>query len=126
MFSRKLYSKFIFSFINDIYKLYSASDYIISRSGAITLSQLSCVGKPIILIPSPNVAEDHQKINSLALSKRKAAIVIEEKFLEQKFKIAFDKLFESKELQKILSKNLKKMAKPNASKNIVQLIKEII
>ena len=116
----------IFSFINDIYKLYSASDYIISRSGAITLSELSCVGKPLILIPSPNVAEDHQKINSLALSKRKAAIVIEEKFLEQKFKIVFDKLFESKELQKILSKNLKKMAKPNASKNIVQLIKEII
>ena len=62
----------------------------------------------------------------MALSKRKAAIVIEEKFLEQKFKIAFDKLFESKELQNILSKNLKKMAKPNASKNIVQLIKEII
>ena len=62
----------------------------------------------------------------MALSKRKAAIVIEEKFLEQKFKIAFDKLFESKELQKILSKNLKKMAKPNASENIVQLIKEII
>jgi len=116
----------IFSFINDIYKLYSASDYIISRSGAITLSELSSVGKPLILIPSPNVAEDHQKINSLAFSKRKAAIVIEEKFLKQKFRIAFDKLFENKELQKTLSKNLKKMAKPNAGKNIVQLIKEII
>ncbi|MBJ24943.1 MAG: undecaprenyldiphospho-muramoylpentapeptide beta-N-acetylglucosaminyltransferase [Flavobacteriaceae bacterium] len=116
----------IFSFTNEIYKLYSASDYIISRSGAITLSELTCVGKPLILIPSPNVAEDHQRLNSLALSNRKAAIVIEEKFLDEKFRNDFDKLLSNKELQKTLSNNLKKMAKPNASKKIIQLIKEII
>ena len=116
----------IFSFTNEIYKLYSASDYIISRSGAITLSELACVGKPLILIPSPNVTEDHQKLNSKALSKRKAAIVIEEKFLDEKFKIGFEKLLSNKSLQMSLSTNLKKMAKPNASKNIVRLIKEII
>jgi len=116
----------VFSFINEIYKLYSASDYIISRSGAITLSELCCVGKPLILVPSPNVAEDHQKHNSLVLSKKKAAIVVEEKDLNKKFKKTFEKLFGDTDLQNMLSTNLKKMARPNANKEIVELIQEIL
>ena len=55
---------------------YAAADIIISRAGAGTISELCLVGKPVILIPSPNVAEDHQTKNAMALSERDAAILI--------------------------------------------------
>ena len=60
-------------------RLYSCADIIISRAGAATLSEISCVAKPAILIPSPNVAENHQFHNAKALENKNAAVVVTEK-----------------------------------------------
>src|SRR5690554_7808474 len=64
---------------------YAAADFIISRAGALSVSELCIVGKPVIFIPSPNVAEDHQTKNALAVTDREAAILIRENELDATF-----------------------------------------
>ena len=66
----------VHGFINRMDYAYAAADVIISRAGAGTISELCLVGKPVILVPSPNVAEDHQTKNAMALSDRDAAVLI--------------------------------------------------
>ena len=66
----------VHGFINRMDYAYAAADIIISRAGAGTISELCLVGKPVILIPSPNVAEDHQTKNAMALSEKDAAVLI--------------------------------------------------
>ena len=70
-------------------QLYSAADFIISRAGAGSISELSCLGKPVLLIPSPNVTANHQYYNAMALVREKAALMLEEKDLEDKFEKHF-------------------------------------
>ena len=65
----------ILAFVNEMDQLYASADFIISRAGAATLSELSCVGKPAILIPSPNVAENHQFHNAMAFANRNACLL---------------------------------------------------
>ena len=67
--------------------VYAAADFIISRAGAVSISELSCVGKPLILIPSPNVTADHQLKNAKALFEAKAAIMIRENELDKKYSV---------------------------------------
>lgn len=112
-----------------IYKMdlaYAVADVVISRAGALSVSELCMVGKPVIFIPSPNVAEDHQKKNALAIAQENAAILIEEKNLETQFEKVFFDLMNSEEEQKMLSQNIKKLAEPNATKAIADEVEKLL
>ena len=115
---------FVTDFIDEIESIYYSSDIIIARSGALTLSELAIVSKPSILIPSPNVAENHQLKNAKKIEEKNACICIEEKDLDIIFKSKLDLMIKDKNLRDTLSQNISLMAFPNASYNIVQLIKK--
>ena len=74
----------VHEFISRMDLAYSAADVVISRAGAGTISELCLVGKPVILVPSPNVAEDHQTKNALALAEKDAAVMIRDDELDSK------------------------------------------
>lgn len=105
---------------------YSAADIIISRAGAGTVSELCIVGKPVVFIPSPNVAEDHQTKNAMSLAEKDAAVVLSETHLEQGFRSLFFPLANSDEKMQSLSKNIKKLEKPFATSNIVDQIETLL
>ncbi len=116
----------VMPFIQDMASAYAVADMIISRAGAGTLSELAIVGKPVVLIPSPYVAEDHQTKNAQALAQKKAAVLIKEKDLENNFLSSLKHILTEDKASQSLSSNLKKMAKPNATKEIVDdILKEI-
>ncbi|MGB2086025.1 MAG: undecaprenyldiphospho-muramoylpentapeptide beta-N-acetylglucosaminyltransferase [Flavobacteriaceae bacterium] len=112
----------IYPFIKEMEYLYSVANFIISRAGAASISELCVVGKPVILIPSPNVAENHQYHNARALEEKQAALVIEEKNIQADFDTQFSTLISSSSLQQNLVDNIKKLAQPNATKAIVTSI----
>jgi len=116
----------VHAFLNRMDLVYAAADFIISRAGALSVSELCLVGKPVIFIPSPNVAEDHQTKNALAISKKNAALLIKESDLEEKFETELSNLISSEEMQLELSKNIKSLGKPNATKEIVAEIEKLI
>ena len=113
-------------FLDEINLAFSVSDFIISRAGASSVSELSIIGKPVIFIPSPNVAEDHQLKNAQAIVENDAAILVEEKNLEKDLKKKINMLNSSSELRNKLSKNIKKLAFVNATNDIVNEIKKIM
>lgn len=113
-------------FINTMDLAYAASDVIISRAGASSVSELCLVGKPVIFIPSPNVAEDHQTKNALAVVEKKAAIMVKEKDLDQTFETVFSDLIASTDLQNKLRTNIKALALPEATKHIVDEIEKLL
>jgi UDP-N-acetylglucosamine--N-acetylmuramyl-(pentapeptide) pyrophosphoryl-undecaprenol N-acetylglucosamine transferase len=114
------------AFIDRMDLVYAAADFVVSRSGASSVSELSIVGKPTIFIPSPNVAEDHQTKNAKAIVDKNGAILIKESELNASFETIFSDLINNKEKQENLSENIKKLALPNATKNIVEEIKKLI
>ena len=116
----------VHAFLNRMDLAYSAADFIISRAGALSVSELCLVGKPVIFIPSPNVAEDHQTKNAMAISEKDAALLIKENDLDSTFENEFSELISSEEKQKALSKNIKKLAKPSATKDIVEEIEKLL
>jgi len=116
----------VVSFIDRMDLVYAAADFIISRSGASSVSELCIVGKPTIFIPSPNVAEDHQTKNAKAICDKNGAILIRESELDTDFETVFKDLISNEEKQKSLSQNIKKLAKPNATKDIVSEIVKLI
>ena len=114
------------AFIDRMDLVYVAADVVISRSGASSVSELCIVGKPTIFIPSPNVAEDHQTKNAKAISDKNGAILIKESELDAKFETFFSDLISNESKQAELSQNIKKLAKPNATKDIVEEIIKLI
>ena len=116
----------VYAFLNRMDLVYAAADIIISRAGALSVSELCLVGKPVIFIPSPNVAEDHQTKNALAISKKNAALLIKESELEERFEKELFNLISSEEIQIELSRNIKSLGKPNAAKEIVAEIERMI
>ena len=113
----------VHGFINRMEYAYAAADIIVSRAGAGTISELCLVGKPVILIPSPNVAEDHQTRNAEALSTRGAAVLIAD---DKAAKILVDeviKLVSDKSRRDVLSSNMLKMADKEAD---VRIAKEVL
>lgn len=97
-------------FISDMATAYSAADLIISRAGAGSISEFCLLGKPVILVPSPNVAEDHQTKNALALVNKNAALYVKDAEAKD---LLIDKAIETvnhPELLKNLSKNISKLA----------------
>ena len=116
----------VVAFIDRMDLVYAAADFIISRAGASSVSELCLVGKPVIFIPSPNVAEDHQTKNAMAIVDKNGAILIKESELDSSFEPIFSNLISNENLQKELSENIKKLAKPNATKDIVEEIVKLI
>jgi UDP-N-acetylglucosamine--N-acetylmuramyl-(pentapeptide) pyrophosphoryl-undecaprenol N-acetylglucosamine transferase len=116
----------VVAFIDRMDLVYASADFIISRAGASSVSELCLVGKPVIFIPSPNVAEDHQTKNARAIVDKNGAILIKESELDSSFKPIFSNLISNENLQKELSESIKKLAKPNATKDIVEQIVKLI
>lgn len=116
----------VHEFLNTMDLAYAAADVVVSRAGASSVSELCIVGKPVIFIPSPNVAEDHQTKNALAIVKNNAALMIKEDELEPDFESVFSKLITSSEKQKELGENIKKLALVNATKHIVDEVEKLL
>jgi len=115
----------VYQFINRMDFAYAASDIIISRAGASSVSELCIVGKPVIFIPSPNVAEDHQTKNAKSISDKHAAILLKESELET-FPIIFETLLKDEGKQLNLSENIKELGLPSATTDIVNEIEKIL
>ena len=113
-------------FIGDMAQAFAAADIVVSRAGAIALSELSSLGKACILVPSPNVAEDHQKKNALALVEKNAAILVEEKDICSSLFEQLELLLNNKNKQVQLASNCKGMDKPKAAEKIVDIIEGLI
>jgi len=113
-------------FIYQMDKAYAAANIIISRAGALSVSELSLVGKPTVFIPSPNVAEDHQTKNAMAIAKEDACLVIREQALDAEFELLFKDLINSPNTQERLSNNIKLLGKPNATNEIVAQVEKLI
>jgi len=114
-----------YAFLNKMELAYAAADILISRAGASSISELCIVGKPVIFIPSPNVAEDHQTKNALAVVNKNAALLLKESELEM-FQKMLSELLSDQKLQQTLSTNIKKLALPNATKDIVKEIEKLL
>ncbi|MFD1294698.1 undecaprenyldiphospho-muramoylpentapeptide beta-N-acetylglucosaminyltransferase [Lutibacter holmesii] len=125
----KKYDKLVgvqtYAFLNRMDLTYAAADVLISRAGASSISELCIVGKPVIFIPSPNVAEDHQTKNALSVVNKDAALLLKESEITV-FKTMFSELIKDEELQQKLSENIKKLALPNATKDIVKEIEKLM
>ena len=115
----------VHQFINRMDLAYAASDFIISRAGASSVSELCIVGKPVIFIPSPNVAEDHQTKNAKSIEEKHAAILLKESELDT-FSVVFETLLKDEGKQQSLSENIKELALPSATTNIVNEIEKLI
>lgn len=105
----------LFPFINRMDLAYSVADVIVSRAGAGTISELYLVGKPVILVPSPNVAEDHQTKNALVLVKNRAAIMVKDSETGETLLNAVLELSADKKKKELLSLNIKKMTVRNSA-----------
>ena len=115
----------MYEFIQRMDLLYAAADVLISRAGAGTISELCIVGKPVIFIPSPNVAEDHQTKNAKAIVDKNAAIMIRESELND-FLDRLISLVNNKLEQEQLSKNIKELALPEATKMIADEVEKLV
>lgn len=116
----------VVDFLNRMDLAYDAADIILSRAGAGSVSELCMVGKPVVFIPSPNVAEDHQTRNAQALAAKKAALMLKENELDEKFETLFTRLINSEKEQQLLSKEIKKLAMPKATEHIVDEIENLL
>lgn len=116
----------VYEFLNNMDLAYAAADIVISRAGASSVSELSIVGKPVVFIPSPNVAEDHQTKNAMAIVDNNAALLIKEEDLDVDFQNKFSQLIASVDKQKELGNNIKKLALVNATKDIVDEVEKLL
>ena len=116
----------VLSFIDRMDLVYAAADVVISRSGASSVSELCIVGKPVLFIPSPNVAEDHQAKNAQSIVDKDGALMLKEVQLDTQFQNVFGDLLANSEKQQRLGENIKKLAKVNATKDIVEEVAKLL
>lgn len=114
------------AFIGRMDLAYAAADVVISRAGALSVSELCIVKKPSILVPSPNVAEDHQTKNAMSLVDKKAAVLVKDSDAANNLVPEVLSLLENQELMSQLSENIGKLAKPNAAVSIREEVMKII
>lgn len=113
-------------FISDMDVVYRAADLVVSRAGAGSISELQSLGKAVVLVPSPNVAEDHQRKNALALVSHNAAVMIEDAECRAKLVDTVISLIGDAERRKTLSDNISRMALKDSDEHIVDTIIDII
>jgi UDP-N-acetylglucosamine--N-acetylmuramyl-(pentapeptide) pyrophosphoryl-undecaprenol N-acetylglucosamine transferase len=116
----------VVAFIERMDLVYAAANVVVSRAGASSVSELCIIGKPVIFIPSPNVAEDHQTKNAQAIVDKKGAIMIKESALEEEFSLVVEALLKDEGKQELLGENIKKLALPQATVQIVDEIEKLL
>jgi len=109
-------------FISDMALAYSAADVIVSRAGAIAISELAVAEKPVLLVPFPFAAEDHQTKNALTLVEKNAARMVKDSEMKDKFWNTLSGICENENIRKEMSKNIEFFAKPKAAEMIVDEI----
>ena len=114
------------AFIDRMDYAYAAADLVISRSGAGTVSELCLVAKPVLFVPSPNVAEDHQTANARALVKEGAAVMVADKVCCDEAMAEAIRLMQDEEALRRMSENLERLARPNAAEDIVDEILKLL
>ncbi|ASE63197.1 undecaprenyldiphospho-muramoylpentapeptide beta-N-acetylglucosaminyltransferase [Chryseobacterium indologenes] len=112
----------ILEFIKDMELAYSAADVIVSRAGAIAISELAVAQKPVLLVPFPFAAEDHQTKNAMNLVDKNAARMVKDSETQEKFWNTLSEICENENIRKEMSANLRYFAKPDAAKEIVDEI----
>jgi len=115
----------LLEFIERMDLAYLVADIVISRAGALSISELCLVKKPVIFVPSPNVAEDHQTKNAKALVEKDAALMVEDRFAIKELASTALKLLADNDKKAQLSENITKLGKPNATDDIVNEILEL-
>ena len=116
----------MYDFLREIDLAYAIADVIVSRAGALSISELTIVGKPVVLIPSPNVAEDHQTKNAEALTSNDAAILITDQEAPEKLVDTVLKILEDKNKMQDLGANIKRLALTGATEKIVDEIEKLL
>ncbi|MBO4587878.1 MAG: undecaprenyldiphospho-muramoylpentapeptide beta-N-acetylglucosaminyltransferase [Bacteroidales bacterium] len=116
----------VYEFVSKMDYAYAAADAVVSRAGAIAISELCLVGKPVILIPSPNVAEDHQTKNAMSLANKGAAEVVADKLCGEKGIEVLDKILKDEDLREKMSANIKKLGVRHSADLIVDEIEKLI
>ena len=116
----------VFDFLKEMDLAYAAADVVISRSGALAVSELCIAHKPCILVPSPNVAEDHQTKNAMALVEKDAAVMVTDKEARAKLVDEALRLLFDEHRAKKLSENISALARPAATEDIVNEIEKLL
>ncbi len=117
----------ITEFISDMALAYSAADIIVSRAGAIAISELTVAGKPLILVPFPFAAEDHQTKNAMSLVQENAAKMVKDRDMKEQFWNLLSDLIDDAGSRAGMANNLKILAKPDATQQIVdEILKTIL
>lgn len=116
----------VLPFISRMDQAYALADVIISRAGAISISELCVVGKPVILVPSPNVAEDHQTRNAEALVQRSAALMVKDGEAEAQLVETALQLMDEEDTRLMLGKHIKELAIDDAARRIASELKNIL
>lgn len=117
---------FLFDFLSRMDYAYSVADLVISRAGAGSISEFSLLGKPVILVPSPNVAEDHQTQNAMVLVKRDAAVMVTDAEVKAHLFNTALSLVKDESKLKELSRNILKLAQRGSARRIVDEIEKIV
>lgn len=115
----------ISAFIEDMAVAYGSADLVVCRAGALTLAELMHLGKASLLVPSPNVAEDHQTANAMSLVDKGAAVLLADKNVDDLMKVAVELLDDQPRLEE-LKKNIKLLAQPKAVSEIADEIELLI
>ena len=116
----------LYEFLKDMDLVYAAADVVVSRAGALSVSELSIAGKPTIFVPSPNVAEDHQTKNAKAMVENEAAVLVKDSEAREVLINKAIALLNDAQAQSGLSEKIKALAKPNAAEDIVNEIVKLI
>ena len=115
----------VFDFISDMDYAYAAADIVISRAGALAIAELCIAGKPVLFVPYPFAAEDHQTRNAMALVKSNAAILVKDNEVKEALLKKVKELLHNNGMQESMSRNLKAMAIKDADERIAKKIIEI-
>lgn len=117
---------YVTDFIKNMNSAYTLADLVISRAGAGSISEFCLLGKPVILIPSPNVAEDHQTKNALALVNKDAALYVKDAEAQEKLLSTALETITNDDLLKQLNENISKLALPDSARIIAQEVLKLI
>ena len=115
----------VFDFIKNMDDAYTAADLVISRAGALAIAELCIVGKPVVFVPYPYAAEDHQTSNAMALVSRGAAWIVKDNEAKKTLVTTLINLLKDEDVQKTMSANLRAMAIKNADERIADKVLEI-
>ena len=114
------------AFIDRMDLAYAIADVVICRAGALTISELCLAGKPAVFVPSPNVSEDHQTKNAMALVEKEAAIIVKDKNASEEMIVEALRVLKDNRLAEELTQRVKALAKPNAAESIVNEVLSLV